>query len=493
MTDNHALKADYDVPSGGYGGFVQDLAEPQDWSAFAGIRFWYYGRPRNAAPGRVYFEIKDGGTGPGASELWNTSFLDDTLGWHLVTIPFNQLAYRGDYQPVGGIDHVLNLTKMWGWALTVPPGDKGSFDFDDVQVYGVAGAPPPVTVATDKSVYLANEGDTVTVGVKLTTVDGQPSKAPVSVGYATGGGTATAGSDYTPATGTLDFAAGTASGTVKTFPVSVLADDAAEVAERIDVMLTSTDAGVPSDPAGVIINANGLPYLNPALPIDQRVDDLMSRMTLAEKVGQMTQAERQALDTPTQIAAYDLGSLLSGGGSTPTPNTPAAWADMVDGFQTQALATRLQIPLIYGVDAVHGHNNVDGATLFPHNIGLGAAHDPALVEQAGMVTAVETKSTGVPWAFAPCLCVARDERWGRTYESFGEDPALVIKNETIIDGLQDNGVLATAKHFAGDGGTAFGSGVRARTRSTRASRRSPTWRRCTCRPTSRRSGAASAR
>ena len=106
---------------------------------------------------------------------------------------------------------------------------------------------------------------------------------------------------------------------------------------------------------------------------------------------------------------------------------------------------------------MHGHNNVTGATLFPHNIGLGATHDPALVEQAGAVTAIETKSTGVPWAFAPCLCVARDERWGRTYESFGEDPALVIKNETVINGLQDNGVLATAKHFAGDGGTTYGS------------------------------------
>jgi beta-glucosidase len=458
VTDNHALKVDYDVPSGGYGGFVQDLADPQDWSAFKGIRFWYYGRPRSsAAPGRVYFETKDGGTGPGASELWNTSFLDDTLGWHLVEIPFNKLQYRGDYQPVGGIDHILNLTKMWGYALTVPPGDKGSFDFDDVQVYGVAGAPPDVSAATDKNVYLGNEGDTVDVGVKLTTLDGQPTKDAVAVGYATGGGTATAGDDYESASGTLSFDAGTASGTVKTFPVKLLTDAAAEVAERIDVTLTSADAGVPETPSAVVINANGLPYLNPALPADARIADLLGRMTLAEKVGQMTQAERQALKAPGDIATYALGSLLSGGGSTPPNNTPAGWADMVDGFQTQALASRLQIPLIYGVDAVHGHNNVLGATLFPHNIGLGAAHDPALVEQAGAVTADETKSTGVPWAFAPCLCVARDERWGRTYESFGEDPALVIRDETVINGLQDNGVLATAKHFAGDGGTTFGS------------------------------------
>ena len=175
VTDNHALKADYDVPSGGYGGFTTDLTDPQDWSAFAGIRFWYYGRQRSsAAPGVVHFEIKDGGANAGASELWNTTFLDDTVGWHLVTIPFASLVYRSDYQPVGGIDHKLNLTKMWGYALTVPSPDKGSFDFDDVQLYGVAGAPRAASVATDKDVYLAKEGDTVNVGVKLTTADGQP-------------------------------------------------------------------------------------------------------------------------------------------------------------------------------------------------------------------------------------------------------------------------------------------------------------------------------
>jgi beta-glucosidase len=457
VTDNHALKVDYDVPSGGYGGFTTDYSDPQDWSAFAGIRFWYFGRTRSsAAPGVVHFEIKDGGDNAGASELWNTTFLDDTVGWHLVSIPFSSLVYRSDYQPVGGIDHKLNLTKMWGYALTVPSPDKGSFDFDDVQLYGVAGAPLAASLATDKDVYLAKEGDTVNVGVKLTTADGQPLKAPVTVDYATADGTATT-ADYTPASGTLTFDTGSTSGTVKTFAVKLLTDDAAEAAERIDVKLTSTGADVPAAATPIIIAANGLPYLDASKPVDDRVNDLLSRMTLAEKIGQMTQAERLALDAPSDIATYGLGSILSGGGSTPTPNTPQGWADMVDGFQTQALASRLQIPIIYGVDAVHGHNNVTGATLFPHNIGLGAAHDPALVEQAGAVTAVETKSTGVPWAFAPCLCVSRDERWGRTYESFGEDPALVIKDETIIDGLQDNGVLATAKHFAGDGGTTYGS------------------------------------
>jgi beta-glucosidase len=182
----------------------------------------------------------------------------------------------------------------------------------------------------------------------------------------------------------------------------------------------------------------------------------------------MTQAERGAVTgDPSLIATWLLGSLLSGGGSTPTPNTPEAWADMVDTFQAQALRTRLGIPLIYGVDSVHGHGNLVGATVFPHNIGLGATRDPRLVERVEHVTAEETRATGPQWVFAPCLCVARDLRWGRTYESFGEDPSLVIKMETAIDGFQGprardladrDRVLATAKHYAGDGDTEYGTG-----------------------------------
>nr|BBJ50517.1 beta-glucosidase [Streptomyces avermitilis] len=199
----------------------------------------------------------------------------------------------------------------------------------------------------------------------------------------------------------------------------------------------------------------------------KRVADLVSRMSLEEKAGQMTQAERGALTAQGDIAAYDLGSLLSGGGSTPTPNTPEAWAKMIDAFQLRAQATRFQIPLIYGVDAVHGHNNLTGATIMPHNIGIGASRDPGIARRTGAVTAAEVRATGIPWDFAPCLCVTRDERWGRSYESFGEDPALVKSMETVIQGLQgardgkdlkdDDKVLATAKHFVGDGGTAYGS------------------------------------
>jgi beta-glucosidase len=187
-------------------------------------------------------------------------------------------------------------------------------------------------------------------------------------------------------------------------------------------------------------------------------------MTLADKVGQMTQAERADLTHQSDIATYALGSLLSGGGSTPTPNTPEAWADMIDSFQARAQATHLQIPLLYGEDSVHGDNNLVGATVFPHNIGMGATRDPALVKQEGEIAATETRATGPTWAFSPCLCVTRDERWGRSYESYGEDPALVDQMETIIDGLQGDGalskntsVLATAKHFVGDGGTTYGS------------------------------------
>jgi beta-glucosidase len=210
------------------------------------------------------------------------------------------------------------------------------------------------------------------------------------------------------------------------------------------------------------------PWMNAALSPRARAELLLAQMTLEEKVGQMTQAERGAVTgDPSLITTWRLGSLLSGGGSTPTPNTPEAWADMVDAFQTRALQTRLQIPLVYGVDSVHGHGNLVGATVFPHNIGLGASRDPALVRAVEHVTAKETRATGPQWVFAPCVCVARDLRWGRTYESFGEDPSLVIKMETAIDGFQGrrarqlahrDRVLATAKHYAGDGDTKYGTG-----------------------------------
>ncbi|NKQ58302.1 beta-glucosidase [Amycolatopsis sp. K13G38] len=220
-------------------------------------------------------------------------------------------------------------------------------------------------------------------------------------------------------------------------------------------------------PATQAVAAATPAYLDAERPVAQRVSDLLGRMTLAEKVGQMTQAERGAIDSDQgQITSLALGSVLSGGGSTPAENTPAAWADMVDSYQSHALATRLHIPLLYGVDSVHGHGNLVGATIFPHNIGLGATRDPQLVETIEHITATETRATGPQWVFAPCVCVARDDRWGRTYESFGEDPALVQQMTTAIEGFQGDGgkdladsdrVLATAKHYAGDGDTTYGT------------------------------------
>lgn len=206
-------------------------------------------------------------------------------------------------------------------------------------------------------------------------------------------------------------------------------------------------------------------YKNSHAPTSKRVADLLSRMTLAEKIGQMAQAERADVDAnPALITTNLLGSVLSGGGSVPTPNTAEAWADAIDRYQQAALDTRLGIPLIYGVDSVHGHGNLLGATVFPHNIGLGATRNAKLVEKIGEITAEETRASGPQWAFAPCVCVARDDRWGRTYESFGESPGLVgWLGGAAIDGLQGHRgqldepdrVLASAKHFAGDGLTTY--------------------------------------
>ena len=198
---------------------------------------------------------------------------------------------------------------------------------------------------------------------------------------------------------------------------------------------------------------------------DPQVNELLARMTLDEKIGQMTQADKQYVKNLDEVEGLFLGSILNGGSSDPDDgNSLEAWTNMYDNFQKHALKTRLRIPLLYGVDAVHGHSNVLGAVIFPHNIGLGCTRNAALIQKIMQITAEETRATGINWAFAPCVTVPQDPRWGRTYEGYSEDPGIVrdLAGPAVL-GLQtdslDNplGVLACAKHFLGDGGTAFGS------------------------------------
>ncbi len=199
---------------------------------------------------------------------------------------------------------------------------------------------------------------------------------------------------------------------------------------------------------------------------DTKVRTLLSSMTLEEKVGQMIQANSASLKDPGDVENYFLGSVLSGGSSDPkTGNGLVDWTDHYDNLQSRTQKTRLRIPLLYGIDAVHGHSNVLGATIFPHNIGLGCSRNPILVAHAAHITALETRATGINWTFAPCVTVPRDERWGRSYEGFGETPELArMMGEAAVRGYQGNdlsnptSLLACAKHWIGDGGTKYGTG-----------------------------------
>ncbi|MGH7971074.1 MAG: glycoside hydrolase family 3 protein, partial [Limisphaerales bacterium] len=178
--------------------------------------------------------------------------------------------------------------------------------------------------------------------------------------------------------------------------------------------------------------------------------------------GQMTQVDMNGLKDKANLAKYAIGSMLSGGDSDPADITAEGWLKACNEYQEWALKSRLKIPIIYGIDAVHGHNNVDGAVIFPHNIALGATRDPALVRRSERIVALEIAGTGMHWAFAPCLAVAQCERWGRTYESFSESPELAGElGAAAVKGLQQKlpgggYVLACAKHFVGDGGTQNG-------------------------------------
>ena len=200
--------------------------------------------------------------------------------------------------------------------------------------------------------------------------------------------------------------------------------------------------------------------------LEARVHAIVAGMTLEQKVGQMTQPDIRSV-TPDDVRRYYIGSVLNGGGAWPAMNMHAGvddWLRLSDAFYRASMSTdmKVKVPVIWGTDAVHGHNNVYGATLFPHNIGLGAAHDPALIERIGHATAEQVRATGITWAFAPTLAVVQNPRWGRTYESYSSDPDPVRSyGEAMVRGLQGKlgsptSILATAKHYLGDGGTFHG-------------------------------------
>ncbi len=225
------------------------------------------------------------------------------------------------------------------------------------------------------------------------------------------------------------------------------------------------DMGVPEPtPTQIPVDLDA-DYRKPWLSTEERVEDLVGRMTLDEKIGQMTLVEKGSI-WDAEVTAKAIGGVLSGGGGGPDgDNSVTAWRDMVKGYQNAALQARLGIPLIYGVDAVHGHSNVTGAVFFPHNIGLGAANDPDLMTRIGQATANEMIATGIYWNYAPVLAVPQDIRWGRTYEAFGQDTGLVsslataylvgMQGESLSDPLT---VMGTPKHFVGDGGVVWGTG-----------------------------------
>ena len=245
------------------------------------------------------------------------------------------------------------------------------------------------------------------------------------------------------------------SNTMRQHPLLLTALAAALVAGPAAANTVGTDAIVQAWPARQ-------PHRDPAL--EAKVEAALKTLTLRQKIGQMTQPEIRAI-TPAEVRDYGIGTVLNGGGGWPDENraaTPAQWRARSEQFQAAALQATPGIPLIWGTDAVHGHNNVRGATLFPHNIALGATRNADLVRDIGRATARAVRASGLHWAFAPTVAVVQDVRWGRAYESFSSDPALVRQlGQASVEGLQDGlkdgrGVLATAKHFIADGGTRRG-------------------------------------
>ncbi len=227
---------------------------------------------------------------------------------------------------------------------------------------------------------------------------------------------------------------------------------------------SSPDAGTEASAADATSDGDAPDLDTPA--VEAKVSALVSQMTLDEKVGQMTQVGFTFLASSDDITTYGLGSVLAGGDDAPADNAPADWFAMTASYRAKAAATRLKIPILFGIDAVHGNAKVKGATVFPHDIGMGCSRDTGLVTAAQAVTAAEVLAMGISWVFSPDVDVGRDERWGRTYESYGEDPVLVSQMATAaFRGYQGaalgsvGAVLACAKHAIGAGGTTWGTGV----------------------------------
>lgn len=201
----------------------------------------------------------------------------------------------------------------------------------------------------------------------------------------------------------------------------------------------------------------GATYPDASLPIESRVENLLSYMTLEEKIGQMTLVEKGSI-SPYDSERYMVGAILSGSGAHPENNTPEGWRTMIGAYQKSAARTRLSIPLFYGADAGHGQGNIPGATVFPHNLGLAAAHDAQLIERIAAATALESRAVGINWLFAPTLDLPRDIRWGRVYETFGDNPQVAAAlGAAYVRGTTPHGVLSTAKHFVGMGSMTWGS------------------------------------
>jgi beta-glucosidase len=251
--------------------------------------------------------------------------------------------------------------------------------------------------------------------------------------------------------------------------------DTTEVAEQTEVPQEPQTEAEPETPAPAYVDpvdgtaeADKSVYMDATKDIETRIDALMAQMTLKDKVAQMVQPEQSAISI-NEITKYNVGSILSGGGSAPSRNNGVTgWQNGVDTMKFASTQSRLGIPLLYGVDAVHGHSNVSDATMFPHNIGLGCADDEELMEQMGAITAKEVKATGIQWTFAPTLANPRNELWGRTYEGFGEDVDLVARlGAAYIRGAQSeigsdeyldsDHILTTAKHYIGEGYTKDGT------------------------------------